>query len=202
MRRHENRAPASPDTGVGAGTAVNAQAVRCFPNHGRDARATRRAFTLVEVMMVLFCLAIAGYLALPELFNDSTKLAQAATMFVADLEFAQSESLAHGDDPRVIVFDPANNLYSLTARSNTAIVLTNPVDQTPYTTRYGSGRAFALNNVTINSLSVGGDNQLGFGSLGELDQTSAATIQLGYRTHTVTITIDPTSGSASVGMIE
>ncbi|MHC4065472.1 MAG: prepilin-type N-terminal cleavage/methylation domain-containing protein, partial [Planctomycetota bacterium] len=63
-------------------------------------------FTLVEVLIVVVIAAIVAALAMPLLAEtDSTRLAAAARLLMADLGFAQVESITHGDDPCVVVFD-------------------------------------------------------------------------------------------------
>jgi len=156
-------------------------------------------FTIVELLIVVVIAGIIAAMALPMMAGtDSTRLAAAARLLIADLGFAQIESIAHGDDPCVVVFDTATNSYRITSSSDTATAITNPADNRPYVTQFGQGRAAEMNGVTIEAYSLGGDDQLGFGIYGQPDQTSPATITLAAGTSTLTITVDPGDGEATV----
>ena len=159
-------------------------------------------FTLIEMLTVVLVLAIVAALAVPMMGNTAVnKLQGAASMLVADLAFAQVESVTHGDDPRLVVFDNPNDAYHIAATSDPATPITNPIAGGPYRVTCGQGTASSLTNVTIDSYSLNGDNQLGFGIYGGLDQPTAATITLGCEGLTVTITADPNTGEASIGAI-
>lgn len=151
----------------------------------------------------MLVLAVAAGMAMPMLRgDDATRLRGAARLVIADLAYAQVESIAHADDPTVVVFDPAMGRYHVAASSAPETPITNPADRLPYRVTFGSGRADALDGVGIVELGVGGDNRLGFGLYGQLDQATPATITLGCGDRRVTITIDPTSGECAVGAIE
>lgn len=161
-----------------------------------------KAFTFIEVMIVLTILAIAVVLAVPMFSQtDVSKLRGAARLLQADLGFAQIESVSHGDDPRVMVFDTVNHRYHIAAASDSATPITNPADGAPYVLEFGLGRAAGMDGVTISSLSVGGDDQLQFGIYGELDQSTPATMTLSLGGKSVTITVDPDTGDTSVSDI-
>lgn len=164
-----------------------------------------RAFTLAEILVTVCCIAVAGMLVLPEMGNtESGKLSAAAKLLASDLEFVQSESMANGDDTRLIVFDTAAGTWRMTAKSDPTTTLNHPVTQSPWITQLGHGRAAALNGVTIQSVSFNGsgDNNLGFGAQGELDQTANATIVLRSGAKRVTLTVNAVSGFASISAIQ
>jgi prepilin-type N-terminal cleavage/methylation domain-containing protein len=162
-----------------------------------------RGFTIVEVLVVIVCMAIAALVVMPEFSASSAqKLTGAASMLVNDLQYAQMQSMAHGDDPRIMVFDTTNSSYFIAATSAPTTPLTNPVGNLPYSVTYGHARAAALNGVTISNLSLGGDSTLSFGQFGEIDQLTAATIQLKCGTMKITVTIEPTSGRATVSNLQ
>ncbi len=153
----------------------------------------------MELLLVTVIAGIIAALALPMVGqNDTTRLTGAARLLMADLGFAQVESIAHPDDPCVVVFDMGSNSYKITHRSDTATAITNPADGKSYTTVYGSGRAAELCGLTIQGYSLNGDDEMGFGSFGQLDQIAQATITLAAGDSTITLQIDPTSGEATV----
>ena len=53
--------------------------------------------------------------------------------------------------------------------------------------------------MTIQSYSLDGDDRLGFGAYGQLDQATAASITLQSGSETLTIQVDPDSGETYVG---
>ena len=142
-------------------------------------------------------------MAVPMFKGDgTTQLRSAARLLAADLDAAKIESMTHGDDLRVIVFDTADNTYHIAPAATPATPITNPFDRKDYLVEFGKGRASALGQVTIDSVDVGGDDQLGFGLYGQLDQTTAATVTLAADGNTVTLTIDPATGEATIGAIQ
>jgi hypothetical protein len=122
---------------------------------------------------------------------------------VADLEYAQQQSMAHSDDCRAVAFDPATNTYWIAPSSNPVVgnAITHPVDKLPYANEFGSGRMSHLGLVHIESCDAGGDNRIIFRSLGQLDQTTPARITLGCGDRRITVTLDPTTGEATIGGI-
>ncbi|MEM9914827.1 MAG: hypothetical protein AAF911_07700 [Planctomycetota bacterium] len=162
-----------------------------------------RGFTITEILVMVAVLSIASALAVP-MFRDQgpTQLRSAAKLLAADLDAAKVESLTHGDDPRLVVFDTTNHTYHLAATSDPATPITNPVDRQPYLVDFGLGRAAALGMVEIQSVDLDGDDELGFGLYGQLDQTTAATITLAAGDATVTLTLDPATGEATIGPIQ
>ena len=158
--------------------------------------------TLIELMMTLVIIVTVASVVLPRLSQKNTQLRTAAQRLVADLEFAQIESIVHPDDPRIVVVDLANARYYIATTGSPATPVTNPSTSKPYETRFGAGEAIGLDNVTISAISFGGDSRLGYGKYGELDQATDATITLAKGGSTVTVTIDPINGAVTAGSIE
>lgn len=157
----------------------------------------------MEVIVTVVCLAIAAVIVLPAVSDNSgERLRGAAQILVADLEYAQSESMSHADDPRILVIDPDSAGYRIATKSAPTVPVTNKIGGAPYITRFGSGRAASLVNVTVGAYNFGDDEQLGFGALGQLDQPAAATIQLVCGSRSVVITLDPTTGEIMVGQLQ
>ncbi|MEL7087309.1 MAG: prepilin-type N-terminal cleavage/methylation domain-containing protein, partial [Planctomycetota bacterium] len=126
-------------------------------------------FTMVELVIVLLVVAIGSAMAVPMFTgNTSAQLRGAAQLLAADLDAAKVESITHADDPRVVVFDLTNHTYQIAPSSSPAVAITNPFDRKPYVVDFGKGRASALPQVTLDSIDLDGDNQLGFGIYGQL----------------------------------
>ncbi len=154
----------------------------------------------MEVMIVLLIISIVAAMAVARLGDTAaSRLRSAAQTLVADLGYAQVESIGHGDDPRVVVFDLVHHRYHIAPAAQSATPITHPISKAPYRVTFGQGAANVLAGVTIAAVSVGGDDQLQFGAYGQLDQAVAATITLAAGGHRVTITIDPVSGEATIG---
>ena len=151
-------------------------------------------------MMVVMILLIAGALAAPRLGDSNvTRLSEAAKLLAADLAYAQSESMAHADDPRLVVFDTTAHAYRIAPTSEPDTPITNPVGGLPYVTTFGQGRARQLQGVTIQGHSLDGDDRVAFGIYGQLDQATDATVTLAAGGKTVTVTINAISGEATIG---
>jgi len=107
-------------------------------------------FTLVELLIVIVLLGIAAGLALPMLGDAKPlQLREAARLLAADIEFAQNESIAHGDDPRLITFDTAKNCYWIAPASAPDTPITDLVRQEPYLVTLGAGRPDQTTTATI-----------------------------------------------------
>ena len=159
--------------------------------------------SLIEVTITLLCLAIAAAIVFPTLNdNGPDQLRSAAQVLISDIQFAQGQSMSHSDDPRVIVFEADKSGYTIATKSKPNQPITNPVGQTKYLTKFGQGRAASLTKVRLGALGVGGDDQLGFGGLGQLDQTTPATITLTAGARSIVITIDPITGEPTAGAIQ
>lgn len=158
----------------------------------------RPAFTLVELLIVVLLMSIAATIAAPLLTQTgATRLQAASRLLIADLGFAQIESIAHAADPCVVTFNTSTSTYTIARKSTPGTPITNPGDNRPYSTTFGTGRASEMSGVTIESYSLDGDDKLGFGMYGETDQTTTATITLGAGGSTITIQVDAATGEAS-----
>ena len=171
------------------------------PMHIRMPRAAT-GLTVVELMIVVAVIAIAGLLVVPMLGGTQVEsLRGAVQLVIADLEVAQIESISHSDDPRCVVFFDDNTGYHVAAASDLDTPITDPISKGPYTVTFGQGRAASLKGVSIADVAADGDRILGFEPYGNLDQTTAASITLQAADSRVTITIDPITGQASSGPI-
>lgn len=75
----------------------------------------RRAFTLIEMLLVVALLGLAGALVIPSMSSVGVLRVQASLRtLVSDITFAQSDAIAF-QEKRAIVFDKVNNRYSMLA---------------------------------------------------------------------------------------
>lgn len=81
----------------------------------------RNAYTLIEVLVVVTILGIAGAVVAPSLSQAGALRIQAAVrMVVSDITFAQMDALGY-QEQRAIVFDVDNNEYTLIQVNGTTI---------------------------------------------------------------------------------
>lgn len=150
--------------------------------------------------MVLAILAIITSLALPLLRDrDALALRMAGQQLMADLAVAQQESIAHSDNPRRLTVNNDGTGYYLATKNSPTTPITHPIDKSPYRVTFGQGAASQLGGVRIAAYSLGGDASLVFGAYGQLDQTALASLTLSCGRRTLILSVDPTSGDASVG---
>ncbi|MDQ3440298.1 MAG: prepilin-type N-terminal cleavage/methylation domain-containing protein [Planctomycetota bacterium] len=162
-----------------------------------------RGFTLIELIVIVVCVAVAAVIVLPTVSDNSgEQLRGAAQVLAADLEYAQSESMSRTDDPRMLVIYTDSGGYLISTRSNPTTPVTNKVGNVDYVTRFGTGRVAMLTKVRVGSYSLGGDNRLSFGALGQLDQPATATIQLVCGSRSIVISVDPTTGEITTGALQ
>ncbi|MCX5659913.1 MAG: prepilin-type N-terminal cleavage/methylation domain-containing protein [Planctomycetota bacterium] len=162
-----------------------------------------RGFTFAELMIVVSVVAIAAALITPKLgANDETRLRAAARLLLADIEYAQIESITHAGAPRVVVFNTSTATYYIATAAASGTPITNPVGKIPYSVTFGSRSAATLTGVTISSVSLGGGSQIAFGSYGQMTQsTSASTITLAAGARSITLSVDAGTGEVSVGSL-
>lgn len=80
-----------------------------------------RAFTLIELLITVVVLGIAGALVIPAMGETGIIRVQGAVrMVVADLTFAQADAVAF-QERRAVVFDVNNSSYSVIAVPGTTI---------------------------------------------------------------------------------
>lgn len=162
---------------------------------------------MLELMIVVAVLGIIGAMAVP-MFSatDATRLTSAASVLAADIDAARAESIAHSDDPRMLVFDDDDLTWHIAARSEPTSPINHADSGLPYTRRFGTSALKQLQGVTIesydlDSASETNDNKLGFGIYGQTDQTTDPTITLRSGDNVLTLTINATTGEVTIGQV-
>lgn len=91
---------------------------RAMPSSGRRGR---RAYTLIEMLVVVALLGIASAMVIPSVGQAGMLRAQSAVrVVVSDLTFAQSDAMAF-QAGRAVVFDVENNRYVICAVNGASI---------------------------------------------------------------------------------
>lgn len=132
-------------------------------------RALRRGYTLVEVLVVVSILGIAAALVAPSMGQAGVlRIQSAVRSVVSDITFAQMDALGY-QEQRAIVFDVANNEYTLVQVRGASI---DVVDDALYDPK-GPGQRYRVSlngevygGTRIESASFDGDNVLIFDEIG------------------------------------
>jgi prepilin-type N-terminal cleavage/methylation domain-containing protein len=165
--------------------------------------AVLRAFTLIEVLVVVTVIAIAGAIVVPQMLKAGTLQIQAGgRMVIADLLYAQNEAIAQAAVRRV-VFDPAQNRYRLTDGSGVALQASwrsggsNTAD---YSVDFNRDTRFS--GVKLSAADFGGTQTIEFDALGTPSAGGTVDLTAGnvhYRIavapFTGRVTIAPASGN-------
>ena len=160
-------------------------------------------FTLVEVIVVVVVLAIAGAIVVPMVSNASRLQARAAADMVhSDIDYTRSLAMAHGQVYRV-AFDTGSESYRLENQIGTAVL--HPVNKGQiYEFTFPGSR---LNNVDVVDADFDGVSTLAFSYLSipfsydgatytKLNATGAIILSAGGGTFT--INIEPETGNVTV----
>ncbi|MEK6644857.1 MAG: type II secretion system protein [Planctomycetota bacterium] len=158
----------------------------------------RRAYTLIEIGMVV---VVAGIIIAVSMPDPDTKAKQeaetAATIFESDVAFARSRSIADPTDPVVIKLSAAANKYWLAKKSAPDTPLMHPQTGKAHEVKFGIGGKKGLENVQLLGNDFGGDSVLGFDSVGNTDQATAALFQISSKGATCEVQVKPAAGKTN-----
>jgi prepilin-type N-terminal cleavage/methylation domain-containing protein len=143
-----------------------------------------RAFTLVELVVVLVVLGVLAGIAVPRYanFHAHQRVRAAAGRVYADLALAQRQAKFSSSN-QTVTFDTAADSYTLDGMPHpdfSGIDYTVRLSQPPY-------------EVTIVSAAFGEDKQLVFNGFGEPDSSGSLVLQVGDYQETINV-----SGEASL----
>jgi prepilin-type N-terminal cleavage/methylation domain-containing protein len=124
--------------------------------------AARRAYTLVELLLVIALLGVATAMVVPNVGSTNILRVQSTVRsIVADINFAQSDALAR-QRGRAVIFDVANNAYAVVEVPIYGTTL-NPGTDTIQSTDLKNKRKF--HDSIIESVNFDGGNVLVFDEL-------------------------------------
>jgi prepilin-type N-terminal cleavage/methylation domain-containing protein len=120
-----------------------------------------RAYTLIEILIVVVMLGIASAVAMPSLRStDTLRVQSTVRAIVADINFAQSDALAR-QQGRALVFDKVHNKYAILEVHGATL---DPSTDTVYSVDLNNERKF--HSSRIDDASFDGSNVLVFDELG------------------------------------
>lgn len=165
-------------------------------------RRQRRAYTILEILMLLVVLAAVGALVIPAAVRASGQpaLRAAANALAADLEYAQAECIATPSALRVVRFDVDGNRYWIAPAAATDAAITHPADGKPYLNDFATGRNMKFAGVTIKNVTFGGTSTtLAFDAYGRPAGYAAdPRIVLQADDLTLTIRVDRETGDIAI----
>jgi len=156
-----------------------------------------RAFTLVEVLVVVAVIAIAGAIVVPSITQTGSMNVQAAgRMVIADLLFAQNDAIAK-QKSRKVVYDVANNKYHLAALDGTILGVnwkSGVAAMGNYVVDFNNDDRFR--GVKIENVDFGGDTELVYDVLGGPDTGGSLDVVFGPYRYTIVVT--PMTGRVTI----
>ena len=155
----------------------------------------RRGFTLMELMMTITILIVAGALVMPKLSDDTQlRLVAATSILTSDIELAQVMTISYPGDPVVVQFDPENEHYWLAYADDIDTPIPRPNGR-PYLIVFGQDRARSAAGVSLRLTEVT-DNTLAFDAQGGVADISARpVIRLSLGTRFIDLQIAPPTGT-------
>lgn len=172
-------------------------------------RASRLAFTLVEILAVVVILGIAAAIILPQLGNrDDLRCASMARALMSDLVYAQSRAVST-QTRHYVRFDVENNRYEILDRLlPTERFVTHPIDKEPFKVALGPARGDELAGIVFDAVSFDTHPVLMFDELGTphaydpdtLSSSAMVAGSIGIKgdQFSMTITVEPYSGELKV----
>lgn len=166
----------------------------------------RRAFTLIDMMLVIVIMGILAMMTLPSIgANQPLKLIGAATILASDLEFAQSETLVKPADPTVLRVDLAAGRYWLARASTPDTPIDRPEAGTtatgprPYEVLFGQGDMQFLEGIQCQLEGVSsGVGTVPFDAFGRLSQTQDARLRVYNDSGDLFVVVSATTGTVSI----
>jgi prepilin-type N-terminal cleavage/methylation domain-containing protein len=174
-------------------------------NHQR--KFFRRAFTLVEILVVVVILGVVSAVIIPQIGSrDDLRCAAAARVVMSDLIYAQNLAISQ-QQQRFVKF--GTNQYGIYTSGASTTPIAHPVTKETYLMLFGTNGMNGLRETTIESRTFDGSPNLAFDELGapyKYDAGSdtltplaaAGEIVLASGSYRLKVLIEPFTGEISV----
>jgi len=152
------------------------------------------AFTMIELILITMIMIIAAAMVIPVMSDsDTSRLNVAVMLMIADLDYAQTQAINVPSELILVRFDSTKDRWWVATESEPETPLVNPINDKPFDTTMGIGRAAQALNVTF-TLNEITENSIAYDAFGRLSQAINPTITLFSGTQQATITIDAETG--------
>ena len=157
-----------------------------------------KAFTLIELMIVIVVIGIAAAMAIPMMSSaTSFQIRAAANVIAGDLEYAKSMAISHGQ-PYSVVFDIDNESYEILQNGN---AVTNPITKdASYVVNFGTNSR--VDRVDISDADFDGATSVTFDYLGspwsDSSPLNSGTITLIAGDDSKQVTVEAVTGYISI----
>lgn len=172
---------------------------------------TFRAFTLIEILMVVMIIGIAAAIVVPQMSQrDDLKAAAAARVVMSDLMYAQNLAMTR-QKIHYLVFDGTAQNYKMVNSDNMTTPITHPVEKSPYLMKFGGNGSTGLESSSLFSCAFTGSSATTYATIG-FDDLGAPLVHTGSANQSLTagniivksgniklkIVIEPYTGQLSV----
>jgi len=181
-------------------------------SYKRSPREFSRAFTLVEILVVVTILGIAAAVVVPQMgTRGDLKAAAAARMIMADLIYAQNRAIST-QTKHYVTFSTGTTpkTYRIVTSMSPLVDITHPITKASnYLVTFGTSPG--LTDITLGAVSFEGKTTIAFDELGvpyyydagtntttALSTSGGSTIAVVCGTFTLTISIEPYTGEIKV----
>ena len=173
--------------------------------HQRRTRNAARAFTLIEILVVVVILGIAAAIVVPAIGSrNDLKATSAARMMMADLIYAQNRSISQ-QKPHYVRFNAGAETYEIFEQmSPSTVYIKHPVEASNFIVTVGPSGPKPIRDVLIDTASFDGKTILMFDELGtpfaydagtnSYSPMTAGSIRLACGDLRLTIVVEPFSG--------
>lgn len=161
----------------------------------------RRGFTLIDLLITCAVIAIVLVAVVPGMSNDdSLRIIAAGNVLTADLEYAQSATLASPSDPTVVRIDEKGTGYWLALASEPDTPIKRPGSDEDYSITFGVGGADVLTGITLQAVDMVSPTII-FDGFGRLADPTDAVLRLTNSTGSIDVTVRASTGSVFVASV-
>lgn len=165
-----------------------------------------RGFTLIEILVVVIIIGIAGALIVPQIGDhDDLKAAAAARVVMSDLIYAQNRAISTQQKHYVQFAAGTPQGYTVYSPISPATIIQHPIQHQDYIARFGT--TAGLSQASLGQVDFGGQKTIAFDELGapySYDGTTVTalaapgSIEVQSGKFKLTITVQPYTGEIGV----